>query len=104
KGAPIFVGGGQAHGPKPRKYTKDMPKKMRRGAIRSALSALARDGQLVFVDSLTLDAPRTKDMKNILNALVGDSSALVLLTEGNDNVQTSVRNLENARSLRVNYL
>lgn len=104
KGAPIFVGGGQAHGPRPHKHTKDMPKKMRRGAIRSALSALARDGQLVFVDSLSLDAPRTKDMKNILKALVGDSSALVLLTDGNDNVQMSVHNLENARVLRVNYL
>ncbi|MCA9890903.1 MAG: 50S ribosomal protein L4, partial [Anaerolineae bacterium] len=58
--APIFVGGGQAHGPKPRSYVKDMPKKMRRGAIRSALSALLRDDQLVFVDSMSMDAPRTK--------------------------------------------
>lgn len=104
RSAPIFVGGGSAHGPHPRKYTKDMPKKMRRQAIRSTLSALARDGQLIFVDRLALDAPKTKDMKAILGALAGDSKALVLLAEANDNVQRSVSNLPNARTLRASYL
>lgn len=104
RSAPIFVGGGSAHGPHPRKYTKDMPKKMRRQAIRSTLSALARDGQLIFVDRLALDAPKTKDMKAILGVLAGDSKALVLLAEANDNVQRSVNNLPNARTLRASYL
>jgi large subunit ribosomal protein L4 len=105
RSAPIFVGGGVAHGPKPRKYTKDMPKKMRRQAIRCALSALARDEQLVFVDSLSLDKPATKEMKAMLSALVGDGSkALVLLAERSDNVQLSVNNLPNAHTLRANYL
>jgi large subunit ribosomal protein L4 len=104
RSAPIFVGGGVAHGPKPRKYTKDMPRKMRREAIRSALSALARDEQLVFVDQLSLDAPKTKDMKAILNSLTADAKTLVLLAEQNDNVQRSVSNLPNARYLRASYL
>jgi large subunit ribosomal protein L4 len=104
RSAPIFVGGGSAHGPHPRKYTKDMPKKMRRQAIRSALSALARDQQIIVVDRLALDAPKTKDMKAILGALAGDSKALVLLAEGNENVQRSVHNLPNARTLRASYL
>lgn len=104
RSAPIFVGGGSAHGPHPRKYTKDMPKKMRRQAIRSALSALARDQQIIVVDRLVLDAPKTKDMKAILGALAGDSKALVLLAEGNENVQRSVNNLPNARTLRASYL
>jgi len=104
KSAPIFVGGGLAHGPRPRKYTKDMPKKMRRQAIRCALSALARDEQLIFVDKLELDSPKTKAMKDALNNLVGDSSALVLLADANDNVQRSVSNLPNAMYLRANYL
>jgi large subunit ribosomal protein L4 len=104
RSAPIFVGGGSAHGPHPRKYTKDMPKKMRRQAIRSALSALARDQQIIVVDRLALDAPKTKDMKAILGALAGDSKALVLLAEGNENVQRSVNNLPNARTLRASYL
>ncbi|GIV81014.1 MAG: hypothetical protein KatS3mg051_0368 [Anaerolineae bacterium] len=51
--APIFVGGGVAHGPQPRDYTKHMPRKMRRQALRSALSALAADDQIVVVDTLS---------------------------------------------------
>jgi large subunit ribosomal protein L4 len=102
--APIFVGGGIAHGPKPRKYTQDMPKKMRREAIRSALTALARDEQLIFVDQLTVDAPRTQVMKDILATLTADAKTLVLLADQNDNVQRSLSNLPNARYLRASYL
>ena len=91
-------------GPRPRDYSQDMPKKMRRAAIRSALSALAIDGQLVFVDRLAVDTPKTKDMKRILAALAGDNSTLVLIAEGNDNVQRSVNNLEDAKTLRASYL
>ena len=104
KSAPIFVGGGLAHGPRPRKYTKDMPKKMRRQAIRCALSALIRDEQLVFVNELSMDTPKTKDMVGVLNNLVGENSALVLLADRNENVEYSVRNIENAKYLRANYL
>ena len=104
RSAPIFVGGGIAHGPRPRKYTKDMPKKMRREAIRSALSALARDEQIVIVDSIEMDAPQTQAMRGILQTLAGDSKTLVLLAEGNANVQSSISNLSNARYLRANYL
>ncbi|TVR21136.1 MAG: 50S ribosomal protein L4 [Anaerolineaceae bacterium] len=104
KSAPIFVGGGRAHGPRPRKYTKDMPKPMRRKAIRCALSALARDEQLVFVDAMQVDSPKTKDMRQTLQNLVGDASALILLAERNENVERGVRNLEEARYLRAHYL
>ncbi|MCB9461998.1 MAG: 50S ribosomal protein L4 [Anaerolineaceae bacterium] len=102
--APIFVGGGQAHGPKPRSYVKDMPKKMRRGAIRSALSALLRDDQLVFVDSMSMDAPRTKDVKQVLKALTGGENALVIYTDGNENIRRSLNNLPKAHGLRASYL
>lgn len=104
RSAPLFVGGGIAHGPKPRKYTKAMPKKMRRGAIRSALSALARDSQLVFVDKMSMSAPKTKEMRAVLEKLVGDNSALVLLAEADLNVEKSISNLPKARYLRANYL
>ncbi len=99
-----FVGGGRPMGPRPRDYSNDMPKKMRRGAIRSALSALARDNQLVFVDRLALDAPKTKEMSRILNALAGTDKTLVLVAERNENVQRSVNNLPNAKTLRASYL
>ncbi|MDX2077573.1 MAG: 50S ribosomal protein L4 [bacterium] len=104
KSAPIFVGGGIAHGPRPRKYTKQMPRKMRQRAIRCALSALMRDNQLVFVDQLTLSTPKTKEMRQVLNNLVGNNSALVLLATKNEPVELSVRNLDDAMSIRANYL
>jgi len=105
RNAPIFVGGGIAHGPKPtRNYVKEMPRKMRQGAIRSALSALLRDNQLVFVDKLVMEAPKTKEMKTAIVALTGGEKALVLFTHGNVNVQASVNNLPGAKALLVNYL
>jgi large subunit ribosomal protein L4 len=104
RSAPIFVGGGVAHGPKPRDYSKKMPRKMRRQALRSALSALLADDQIVVVDELALDAPKTSQMRDILAKLVGDNSALVLMAERDEAVEMSVRNLSNARTLRASYL
>lgn len=104
RSAPIFVGGGQAMGPKPRKYTKKMPKKMRRKAIRCALSALIRDDQLVFVDKLEMEAPKTKTMLRAIEALTGTDNALVVLAEKDENVSRSVHNLPNAHVILANYL
>jgi large subunit ribosomal protein L4 len=105
RSAPIFVGGGVAHGPRPRDYSKKMPRKMRRQALRSALSALAADGQIVVVDQLALDTPNTKVMDGILYNLVGaENTALVLIAERSEAIERSVRNLPNARTLRASYL
>jgi large subunit ribosomal protein L4 len=104
RNAPIFVGGGVAHGPRPRKYTKKMPKQMRRAALRSALSAKVADDEIVVVDKLEMAAPKTRDMVDVLYNLVGDDSVLVLLAEANENVQLSIRNLPDARYLRASYL
>jgi len=104
RGAPIFVGGGQSHGPKPRKYTKDMPRKMRQKAVRCALSALMRDQQLVFVDQLSLDAPKTREMKKVLTVLTGDEKALVVLGNKNEDVSRSVHNLPKSHIILANYL
>lgn len=104
RSATQFVGGGRPMGPQPRDYTLDMPKKMRQGAIRSALSALARDGQLIFVERISINAPKTKEMNRILSTLAGESSKLVLLSERNENVQRSVNNLTDAKTLRAQYL
>ena len=102
--APIFVGGGLAHGPKPRDYSKKMPKKMRRGAIRSTLSALVRDEQLVLVDKLDIDAPKTKVMRGFVKALVGEQSALIVVTAEQKALRKSVSNLANVHSVVANYL
>ena len=102
--APIFVGGGLTFGPKPRDYSKKMPKKMRQGAIRSTLSALVRDAQLVLLDQLEMAAPNTKAMGGLIDALVGDQSALVVVTAEQTTVRKSVNNLANAHSIVANYL
>ncbi len=104
RSAPIFVGGGVAHGPKPRDYSKKMPRKMRRQALRSVLSALAQDDQIVVVDELKLDTPKTSAMRAILSNLTGDQKTLVLMAERDDAVERSIRNLGNARVLRASYL
>ena len=102
--APIFVGGGLAFGPKPRDYSKRMPKKMRQGAIRSTLSALVRDEQLVLIDKLQIDAPKTREMRQLIESLVGDQTALVVVTAEQKAVRMSVNNLANAHSVVANYL
>lgn len=104
RNAGIFVGGGKAHGPQPRDYSKDMPKKMRREAVRAALSAKAADGEIVLVDSLAMNQPKTKDMQGVLRQLVGDNTALVLLAEANNDVELSMRNIDGANYLRASYL
>lgn len=104
RNAPIFVGGGIAHGPIPHKYTKSLPKKMQRAALRHALSSLVHDGQLVVVDSITLAQPKTKEMSKTLTALVGDNSALVVLAQRDEAVERSVRNLDRAYYLHAMYI
>jgi large subunit ribosomal protein L4 len=104
RSAPQFVGGGRAFGPKPRDYSVDMPKKMRQGAIRSALSALLADNQLIFVTDITPSSPKTKDMAKALTAIAGESSKLVLFTHDEELVQRTVSNLGDAKPLLTNYL
>jgi large subunit ribosomal protein L4 len=104
RSAPIFVGGGRAHGPIPHKYTKHMPQKMRHAALRSALSALLRDGQLIFVNELSVDSHKTKAIAGVIGTLVGESSALVLLPERNDMVEAGIRNLPGVFGLRASYM
>jgi large subunit ribosomal protein L4 len=100
----LWRGGGVTHGPRPRSYEQKMPRKMRRLALRSALSVKAADGQIVCLDSLEMDAPKTKAMIDVLGRLGLDASVLILLSERNENVEKSVRNIPNVRTLRASYL
>lgn len=102
-----WVGGGKIHTPHPRKYTQHMPIKMRRAALRSALSAKVADSGLVMIDELSLDEPKTQLMAEALQALVGDATALVVAAEKDaiyDVVARSTRNLPDAKLLLANYL
>ncbi len=104
RNAPIFVGGGIAHGPKPRSYEQRMPKKMRRAALRSALSVKASNQQIVVVDRLELSEPKTREMKGVLERLKVGESALILLAGRNEPVEKSARNLPGVKTLRAGYL
>jgi large subunit ribosomal protein L4 len=104
RSANLFVGGGVAHGPKPRDYSKKMPRKMHRAALRAALSVKAQEDQIVVVETLDLDAPKTKLMVSALEALGMDGSVLLLLPERDELVERSARNLPQVKILNANYL
>ncbi|MBC7225654.1 MAG: 50S ribosomal protein L4 [Thermoflexales bacterium] len=104
RNAPIFVGGGIAHGPKPRSYEQRMPKKMRRAALRSALSVKAGQQQIVVVDRLELPEPKTREMREVLSRLNVGEDALILLPGRNETVEKSVRNLPKVKALHASYL
>lgn len=101
-----WKGGGRVHTPHMRDYTQAMPKKMRRAALRSALSVKAGESQIVVVDELKLAEPKTRLMALALNTLVGSSSALILVpdVESTADVVRATNNLPDAKILRANYL
>ena len=105
--APHWVGGGKVHTPKPRDYTQSMPVKMRRAALRSALSAKAAEQGIVLVDALVLPEAKTRLMAQALDKLVGQASALILVPEptlDHELVERSARNLPDAKTLDARYL
>lgn len=91
--SPLWRGGGVIFGPQPRSYQKAMPKKVKRLAMRSALSSKMSDQKLLIIDSLDLSKPRTKDMIRVLNALKLDNKALIVMPSLNPNVYLSARNI-----------
>jgi len=105
--APNWAHGGKVHTPHPRKYTQHMPLKMRRAALRCALSAKAAEAGLVLVDELVLAEPKTRLMAEALKKLVGESTALVLTAEKDqayESVARSTSNLPDAKLLIASYL
>ena len=104
KRAPHHRHGGIAFGPRPRSYEKALPKRMRRLAIRSVLSAKAAEGSLRVVQDLGIGAPSTKAMRDVLSALGLARSVLVVTGPADDNVKVSARNLEKVRTLPAAYL
>lgn len=102
--SPQWRHGGIVFGPTPRKYTQKMPLKMRRLALRSALSAKMAEGQVRVVEDLKLESPKTREMENILGNLQVQSSALIVLPESNPVVQKSAANIPDVKTLRAHYL
>ena len=95
--------GGIAHGPKPRDYSKKMNKKERRLALLSALTYKAHDKEVIVLDNINMESNKTKEMLNIMNALkISDYKILLIVSELNDNVCLSARNLGNIKIVLPN--
>lgn len=108
--SPINTGGGVIFAPKPRDYSYKLPKKVKKAAFISALSAKVLDQKMIVIDDLKIDAPKTKDVVNILlnvseeNKKNDLNKTLIVLDEKDDNVLLSSRNLPNVKTTFVGML
>jgi large subunit ribosomal protein L4 len=90
--APVYVGGGQAHPPRPRDWSYRPPRQMRQAALASALSKFQKEGRLVIVDALALSEVKTKGFLSALKTLKADKKVLVVDAQSNDKLRLSARN------------
>jgi large subunit ribosomal protein L4 len=105
--SPQWVGGGVVFGPTPRSYSYKLPKKVRRLALRSALSMKVKENDLIVVEDLSLEKPKTKEIVRILDNLSVDTKALVVTADENETVHLSARNIPGVdviRAERINVL
>ena len=105
--SPQWVGGGKVHTPRPRDYSQKMPRKMRRAALRSALSVKASDQEILVLDDFVLSEPKTSQMAQVVGNLVGESSVLVIFPEKNENydlVAKAANNIPDLKLLIANYM
>ena len=92
--APIYVGGGRAHPPKPQDWSYRPPRRVRVGALRSALSLLVKEGRFTVVDSIDLGEVKTKKLAGVLGALQAGAKSLVVDDKSNENLKLSIRNMK----------
>lgn len=93
--SPIWIGGGTIHGPKPHEYNLKLPKKLNRLGRKSALSIRAQENNVIVIDELNFDKPKTKDFYSILKKLnLADNKVLVLTSENDNNAYKSSRNIK----------
>ena len=102
--SPLRRGGGVAFGPKPRSYRQAMPKGMRRLAIRCVLSAKAGDKELMVLDDLKFDEPRTREMAKVLSALAVEGSVLIAISHPEASLIKSARNLPKVKTIPARLL
>lgn len=101
---PTQVGGGVAFAPKPRSYRYTVPKKLRRLAMFSALSSKVAENEIIVLDKLEMDEPKTKDMLKVLEAVKAQKKALIVTAENNENVIKSANNIPGVRTTTVGQM
>ncbi|MFZ3578089.1 50S ribosomal protein L4 [Virgibacillus sp. DJP39] len=99
--APQWVGGGVVFGPTPRSYSYKLPKKVRRLALQSAYSSKVKEDNLVVLESLAINAPKTKEVVSLLAALNVDTKVLIVTADKDENVIRSANNLQSVKVLTV---
>jgi large subunit ribosomal protein L4 len=97
--APIFVGGGRAHPPKPQDWSYRPPRRVRTSALKSALSLLVKEGRLTVVENIDLGEIKTKKLAGVLETLKVPTGALVVDDKSNENLRLSIRNMEHSQFL-----
>ena len=95
--SPLWKGGGNVHGPQPRDWSYNMPKKMRQGALRSALSERVREGNVFVVEGWAMDKPKTKEFSTSLGKLGLEGKTLIVDSLENENLILSARNFRQAK-------
>ena len=101
---PVWTGGGIVFGPKPRDFSYRLPRKVRKLAMKSALSSKVLENNIIVVDQLNFDEPRTKQMVATLQALNSSKKTLVVTADGDANITKSARNIPGVKPLRVDYI
>ncbi|NCB42380.1 MAG: 50S ribosomal protein L4 [Clostridia bacterium] len=101
---PSQVGGGVAFAPKPRDYRYNIPKKLRRLALKSVLSAKVADQEIIVIDSLTFAEPKTKDMIKVLESIKAASKALIVTSEKDEMVMKSAANIPGITTTMVSQM
>ncbi len=102
--SPQWKGGGVVFAPKPRDYSYTTPKKIRRLAMKSVLTSKVQEKELIVLDSLSLENPKTKDMVEILNAIQADKKALIVINRPDENIIKSARNIPTVMTTNANTL
>lgn len=102
--APQWVGGGVVFGPTPRSYSYNLPKKVRRLALKSALSSKVKEDNLIVLESLSFDQPKTKEVIKMLDALEIDKKTLIVTAEKEENVTKSANNLQKVKTISVSEI
>ena len=97
--APIFVGGGRAHPPKPQDFSYRPPRRVRTSALKSALSLLLKEGRLTILETFDLGEIKTKKLAGVLEVLKVDTGALVVDDKSNENLRLSIRNMAHSQFL-----
>ncbi len=102
--SPQWKGGGVVFAPKPRDYSYSVPKKVKRLALKSVLTDKLQNNEMIVVDHLSFEAPKTKDMKKTLANLKADKKALIVMAEKDANVIRSANNIPNVATALVNTI